>query len=113
VLDFASKGSVGSVMALAPPSYPASAKPFGRRRTPPLTAEQRSASLAAAREAEHQAQQDRIEAYHQARWDEDRIKFQAVIREAEGAIARRRLGAMGCGALEIFAGFVLGLRLGR
>lgn len=100
-------------MALAPPTYPASAKPFGKRRTPPLTAEQKVAVAAAAREADRQAQRARIEAYLEARWAEDRVRFHASIREAEGAIARRRLGAMGFGALDILAGFALGLRLGR
>lgn len=100
-------------MALVPTTYPALAKPFGRRRTPPLTAEQKAASLTASREAERRAQQERVEAYLEARWAEDRIKFQATIRQGEAAIARRRLGAMGCGALEVLAGFVLGLKLSR
>ena len=54
-----------------------------------------------------------MDAYLEVRWEENMAKLRASIVEAESAIARRRLGAMGVGALRNLAGFAIGCRLGR
>jgi hypothetical protein len=86
---------------------------FGRRLSPPLTADQNTAAETAAREVELHAIRARTKAYLEARWDEDRVKFRACIRNAEGAIARRRVGAMSSNLLQAMVGFTIGARLGR
>ena len=86
---------------------------FGKHRVPPLTGEQKTALITQAREAELQARRARMDAYLEVRWEENMAKLRASIVEAESAIARRRLGAMGVGALRNLAGFAIGCRLGR
>ena len=86
---------------------------FGKRRIPPLTAEQRAASAAAAEEAARAESRARNDACLEARFQENMAKLRASIGEAEHAIARRRLGAMGSEILQGLAGFAIGLRLGR
>ncbi|MBK1976581.1 MULTISPECIES: hypothetical protein [Brevundimonas] len=85
---------------------------FGKRRVPPLTAEQKAALVAKAEEAARAAWRARQDAYLEARFQENMAKLRASIGEAEHAVARRRLGAMGGEILRGLAGFAVGLRLG-
>ena len=92
-----------------------SARPvvFGKRLSPPLTSAQRAAAETAAWEAERRATRARTEAYLERRWEEDRATFRACIRNAEGAIARRRVAGMTSNLVQAMVGLTIGARLGR
>ena len=86
---------------------------FGKRQTPPLTAEQKAEAEALLRETERFAMRARCQAYLDAHWEESAAGAWASLRTIDQKIARRRLGTIGGGVLQGLVGFAVGLRLGR
>lgn len=94
-------------------SYPFAQPTFGKRLTPPPTAEQQAQAAVLARDAERRAMMARTEAYLEAHWEESLADAWGALKGAEDAMARRRLGTMGGGVMQGLVGFAVGMRAGR
>ncbi len=94
-------------------AYPSPHRTFGKRLTPPPTVQQQAQAAALVRDAERHAMMARTEAYLEAHWDESLANAWEALKGAEGAMARRRLDAMGGGVLQGLAGLAVGMRASR
>lgn len=93
------------------PMYPG--RPFGRRLRPPLSAEQRAEAQRAEREAERLAQMARFQAYADERAVADAASFEAMMRQANAAVAGYRLRGLGRGLPLSILSFIIGFKAGR
>lgn len=82
---------------------------FGKRAPPPP---RRWPSEGELRLADQLAAQARAQAELEARWERQAAQFQATLREAQRAVAKRRLKNLGATSINVAASFLLGLKLG-
>lgn len=95
-------------MPLIRPTSTAPTRPFGKRAPPPPHWPSEEELRLAAR----MAAQAHAQAELEAQWERQAAQFQATLREAQRAVAKRRLQNLGAASFNVAAGFLIGLKLG-